>query len=303
MSMRVAMIGYGAVGSIHAEKLRFEPGVELLSVYGPKPEKAAAFAASHGIQRACQSVAEALSGADVAIVCSPSSAHFEQARACLEHGVHTLVEMPPCENTAEAEELARLARQRGVKLGCAHTSRFAFPFVRIKESVDSGLLGEIQQVDYARYHKLRERTWTDNALLHHAAHPIDLLIWWCGAVQPKGCVALPDARLPHTLAALGRLPSGAPAAIAVTYASHIHYTRLMVVGEKHTVETDGFSYVRSDLPELAFAGSDQETYEEAIRLQDSEFLRACRGQGNFVSWDDTVKILQAIDAFRALAVA
>ena len=226
------------------QKLRKEPDVQLVSVYGPKPEKASAFAATHGIQRACRSIAEAVSGADVAIICSPSTAHFQQARECLEHGVHTLVEMPPCENAAEAEELARLARQRGVKLGCAHTSRFAFPFARVKKSIESGMLGEIQEINYARYHKLRERSWTDNALLHHAAHPIDLLIYWCGGVEPKGCVALPDARLPQTVAALGRLPSGAPAAITVTYASRIHHIRMMIVGEKHTIETDGFSYVQ-----------------------------------------------------------
>jgi predicted dehydrogenase len=302
MAMRVAMIGYGAVGAIHAAKLRQESDVQLLSVYGPKPEKAATFAATHGIERACPGIAEAVSDADVAIVCSPTAAHFAQACECLEHGVHTLVEMPPCENAAEAEALARLARERGVKLGCAHTSRFVPPFVRVKESIESGLLGAIQEINYARYHKLRERSWTDNALLHHSAHPIDLLIYWCGGVEPKGCVALPQARLPHTVAALGKLPSGAPASITVTYASRLFHIRMMVVGEKHTIETDGFSYLHSDLPELAFRGSEQETYVEAIHRQDAEFLRACRGNGNFVSWGETVKILQALDGFRALAV-
>ena len=159
-----------------------------------------------------------------------------------------------------------------------------------------------KEIDYARYHKRRERSWTDNALLHHSAHPIDLLIYWCGGVEPKGCVTLPDSRLPQTVAALGRLPSGAPASITVTYASRIHHTRMMIVGEKHTVETDGFSYTHSDLPELAFRGDAQETYEEAIHRQDVDFLRACQGAGSFVGWDETTRILQAIDGFRALAV-
>ena len=52
--------------------------------------------------------------------------------------------------------------------------------------------------------------------------------------------------------------------------------------------------------ELAFRGDEQETYEEAIHLQDVEFLRACQGNGNFVSWDETFKVLQTIDRFRAL---
>ena len=300
MAIRVAMIGYGAVGSIHAAKLRKEPDVQLIAVYGPKHEKASSFASTHGIPRVCDSIEEAVSGADAAIVCSPSTAHFEQARECLEQGVHTLVEMPPCGNAEEAEELASLGRQRRVKLGCAHTSRFLASFARIKKSIESGVLGEIQEINYARYHKLRERSWTDNALLHHAAHPIDLLFYWCGGVEPKGCVALPDVRLPQTVSVLGRLPSGGAVTITVTYASRIYKTRMMIVGEKHTIETDGFSYANSDLQELEFRGDEQETYEEAIHRQDVEFLRACQGKSSFVSWDEALKVLHAIDAFRAL---
>jgi len=303
MAIRVAMIGYGAVGSIHAAKLKKEPDVQWVSVYGPKREKASSFAATHGIQRACDSIAEAVSGADAAMICSPSPAHFEQARECLEHGVHTLVEMPPCENAAEAAELGSLARRYGVKLGCAHTSRFVAPFARVKKSIESGVLGEILEINYARYHKLRERSWTDNALLHHAAHPIDLLFYWCGGIEPKGCVALPDVRLPRTVSVLGKLPSGGAVTITVSYASRIHHIRMMIVGEKHTIETDGFSYANSDLQELEFRGDEKETYEEAIHLQDIEFIRACQGNGNFVSWDETVKVLQAIDGFRALGAA
>ncbi len=298
--MRVAMIGYGAVASIHAAKLRTESGVQLVSVYGPMAEKAQAFASAHCIPRACGSIAEALAGADATIICSPSTAHFVQARECLDQGVHTLVEMPPCENAAEAEELATLAGRRGVKLGCAHTSRFMEPYAGVKKSLESGLLGEIREINYTRYHKLRERSWTDNALLHHSAHPIDLVFYWCGNLEPSGCVALPDVRLPQSVALLGKLSSGGPVTITVSYASHLFYIHVMIVGENHTIETDGFSYAKSDLPELAFSGDGQETYEEAIHVQDVEFLRACQGRGSFVAWNETLKLLHAINSFRAI---
>jgi len=300
MGMRVTIIGYGAVGSIHAAKLLREPGIELVSVYGPHREKASSFAAAHGIPRACGSIAEAVSGADAAIICSPSAAHFAQARECLELGVHTLVEMPPCENAAEAGDLARLAQKSGVKLGCAHTSRFVAPFQQVRQSIASGLLGEIQAINYVRYHRLRERSWKDDALLHHSAHPIDLAHFWCGGLEPKGCVALPDIRRPQTVSVLGRLPTGGAASITVTYAARIYHMQVMIVGEAHTIETDGFSYLKSDLPEPAFTGNEQETYEEAIHRQDADFLRACQGQGIYVSWGETTKVLQTIDGFRTL---
>jgi 2-hydroxy-4-carboxymuconate semialdehyde hemiacetal dehydrogenase len=123
MALRVALIGYGAVGSIHAASLAKKPGIDLCAVYGPKPEKASAFASAHSIKYTGPTLADACSRADVAIVCSPSIVHFQQARECLQAGLHTLVELPPCEKSSEAEELGAVARRQGVLLGCAHTSR------------------------------------------------------------------------------------------------------------------------------------------------------------------------------------
>ena len=297
------MIGYGAVSSIHADQLAADPAVELTAVYGPRAEKASAFASAHRIRDARTSIAEALAGADVAIVCSPSILHFQQTSECLQHGVHTLVELPPCATAAEAEALGELASRRGVLLGCAHTSRFVAPYLRIRESIRNNVLGTIQEFNYTRHHQLRERSWADNALVHHGAHPVDILLDWCGGLEPQGCVALPDAHHAQTVAMLGRLPSGGPATITVTYASKLPHLRMMVVGERHTLETDGFTYLRSDLADLQFAGDAQQVYEQAIRTQDMDFLRACQGKGNFVPWEETLKMIRIMDRFQALAEA
>jgi 2-hydroxy-4-carboxymuconate semialdehyde hemiacetal dehydrogenase len=301
MTLKVALIGYGAVGSIHADKLAAEPEVELCAVYGPKPEKASAFASAHAIKEARATIAEAVTGVDVALVCSPSALHFQQAYECLDRGVRTLVELPPCMSTAEAEALGELARRRGVLLGCAHTSRFVAPYAQIRNRIRENVLGPIQEFNYIRHHHLRERSWADNALLHHGAHPVDILLDWCGGLEPQGCVAVPDALHAQTAAMLGRLPSGGPATITVTYASRLPHIRMLVVGEHHTLETDGFTYLRSDLADWHFAGDAQQVYEQAIRDQDVAFLRACRGQGEFVPWEETVNLIRVIDRFQALA--
>lgn len=301
MTTRLAILGYGAVAGIHAAKLITEPGVRIVSVSGPNREKAASFASQHGIPRVCDSIDEALSGADAAIICSPSAAHFEQARECLDRGAHTLVELPPCENAGQAVLLTALARRHGVTLRCAHTSRFVRPYAQIRKWIETGLTGDVQEVHYIRCHKLRERTWSDNALLHHAAHPLDLLFYWCGGVEPVGCVVRPDAESPQAVSILGRLPSGGAVTITVTYCSHLHQTRLLIAGKKHSIEIEGLSELRSDLEGLEFKADEQEVYEEAIHLQDVAFLRACQGNGDFVSWNETIAVLRTIDRCRALA--
>lgn len=299
MTVRVAMIGCGAVGSIHAANLR-DGGIELSAVYSPNFEEASSFASTHGVRDMSQSLSEAVANADVAIICSPSDLHFEQGRRCIEAGVHTLIEMPPCVAAWEAEELGESARKRGVRLGCAHTARYLHPYANIKSSLQKGVIGEIREVNYLRYHQLRPRSWTDNALFHHAAHPIDLVMDWCGGLDPLACIALPDASGAQSASILGKLPGGGPAAITVSYASHLPLNRMLLIGKKHTVETDGFSYLRSDLADLEFRGTDNQVYAQAIRDQDAAFLGACLGKNSFVDWADTVKLIRTLNRFQAL---
>ena len=73
--MRIAIIGYGKVGAIHAAKFASEPDV-VVTVFGPKPEKASAFASAYGVRHISATLQEAVSTADAAIICSPSPIHY-----------------------------------------------------------------------------------------------------------------------------------------------------------------------------------------------------------------------------------
>jgi 2-hydroxy-4-carboxymuconate semialdehyde hemiacetal dehydrogenase len=296
----VALIGHGAVGSIHSGQLSGEPSVELVTVFGADRELAAQFASTYAIPHVSGTLEEAVSRAEVAIICSPSPAHFEQARQCLNKGVHTLVEMPPCETVKETEELAQLARKRQVRLSCAHTSRYLIPYSRVQQILRTDELGAIQKVHYVRHHKLRERAWTDDALLHHAAHPIDLLLHWFGGIVPIACVAVPQVRNAQTVTLLGKLPNGAPATVSVSYASRLPHVRMHIVGERHTLETDGFSYIRSDLESLQFTSQEQALYERAIHDQDLDFLLSCQRQHGGVAWQEAMRLIQTVNCFQEL---
>jgi 2-hydroxy-4-carboxymuconate semialdehyde hemiacetal dehydrogenase len=300
MKMRVAMIGCGAVGSIHAAQLSSLHGVELAAVYSPDAESAALVAGRYGARIVTSNVEEAISMADAAIVCSPSSLHFQQGQICLRAGRHTLIELPPCGEVWEAEELGRIARQQGVLVGCAHTSRYLAPYVHIHAALRSGLLGEIQEVGYLRYPQLQPRLWTDNALVHHAAHVIDLVMHWCGGLEPLACAGYPDVSCAQSVSLMAALPAGRSLTAAISYGAKLPVSRMVVVGAKHTVETDGFSYMRSDLEELQFYGDERDVYEQAIAAQDAHFLEACRGKNPFVSWTQTEDLMRMIQRFQAL---
>lgn len=125
MPLRVAISGYGAVAAIHARYLREQDGVQAAAVYGPREEKARAFAEAHGFGRAATSLDDALRDADALVICSPSPQHFAQAEQALDAGVSVLVELPACSSREEAMTLGAKARRRGVVVECAHTDRKA----------------------------------------------------------------------------------------------------------------------------------------------------------------------------------
>src|SRR5262245_2976076 len=105
MKLRIAILGYGAVASVNERQLHANRDVVLSAVYGPDRDKAATFAVEHGIVRSTNCLETATSSADAVVICSPSELHYEQARHCVESGVHTLVELPPCGSRTEAQHL------------------------------------------------------------------------------------------------------------------------------------------------------------------------------------------------------
>lgn len=300
MKLRVAIIGCGAVGAIHAARLSGQHEQELTAIYSPDPEHAKSLAARCGAHVAASSVEEAVSLADVAILCSPSHLHFEQAQACLRAGRHTLVELPPCGNPDEADELGAIARQKGVLLGCAHTSRYLEPYARLHTALQSGVLGQIREITYIRYPQLPPRTWIDDALLHHAAHVIDLAMTWCGGLEPLACVAFPKEPPAQSVSLVAALPAGNALTAAVSYGAKFPFSRMIVVAENHTAESDGFSYLTSDRAELQFSGNAREVYEQAIAAQDRHFFEACLGKAGYIPWAETEDLMRMIQRFQAL---
>jgi predicted dehydrogenase len=300
-NLRVALIGCGAVAALHAASVAADPNAELATVYSPRAERAAEFARTHGAARACTQIGEALKDVDAAIVCSPSEWHFEQAQACLRAGVQTLVELPACATAAEAEKLGELAQRQDVVLGCAHTSRFLEPYARIYAALRNGWLGRVEEIHYLRNVLLRARSWTDDALAHHAAHALDLALLWCGEITPAACAAFHNGTTAQFVSLLAVLPSGKSMTAAVSYAGHLPLSQMLVNGTRHTIVTDGFSRLRSDCEEMQFAGDETAVYEEAISRQDALFLSACRCEDAYIPWAETVNLVQIVNRFQELS--
>ncbi|NYE96440.1 putative dehydrogenase [Psychromicrobium silvestre] len=122
---------------------------------------------------------------DVVYIGTPHGQHFEVAKAALLSGKHVLCEKALTINAREAEELIRLAGERGLFLMEALWSRFTPGVQRAVEIVSSGALGEIHWVradlGFPAPQDLNSRIWAPEAgggaLLDLTVYP---LVWAWG---------------------------------------------------------------------------------------------------------------------------
>lgn len=314
MSLGIAILGYGAIAELHANSL-CDAGAQLVSVTGPDLAQAQAFAARHEVASVAATVQEAIDapGVDVVLVASPNAVHAAQARRALEAGRHVLVEIPLAMSLDDAEALAHLADDRGLRLGVCHTLRFAEPYVRAMEHLASS--GDTPHHVIARSLSNRRtdvgwtgrpRTWTDDLLWHHGGHMIDLALRVLG--DPEDVVRVARVRSVVGRLRAGDVPlnysielttaDGRIGSIALSYTSLVPATDLVAIAAEDSVEVSAGS-VRTSQGTI-WEGDPATMLELAVARQDAGFIEAVENRWPFAS--EAASILPTLQVQAQVAV-
>lgn len=121
--LRIAVIGAGHLGRIHARLASAAPEIELVAVADPV-EAARDSVAQEAKTQAVADYRELVGQIEGAIVAAPTTLHHSIGMELLGAGVPVLMEKPLAPTAAEAEALAALARKKGVVLQVGHVERF-----------------------------------------------------------------------------------------------------------------------------------------------------------------------------------
>jgi len=122
-TVRVDVIGTGALGRHHARVWDDTPGARLVGVHDSDGGRAAEVAARHGC-RVFPDAASLLEAVDAVSVAVPTVDHHAVSRLALERGLDVLVEKPITATLAEADDLVALAAAGGRVLQAGHIERF-----------------------------------------------------------------------------------------------------------------------------------------------------------------------------------
>ena len=168
--LRAAVIGVGYLGRFHAQKYAALDGVELVAVVDNDMQRAREVADEVGC-RAENDFRDVLGEIDVASVVVPTQFHFDVASACLQAGVHVLLEKPITPTLEEADRLIELARSKSCILQIGHLERFNPAVMALQ-----GVLNKPQFIESQRMAPFKPRGTDVNVVLDLMIHDIDIIL-------------------------------------------------------------------------------------------------------------------------------
>ena len=145
--VRAGLCAFGMSGKVfHAPFLKEHPGFFISAVVERSKEESKEKYPEATIYR---SVEEMLQNAEIELVIinTPVQTHYEYAKKALEAGKNIVVEKPFTVDVAEAEELVKLAEEKGLFLSVYQNRRFDRDFQQVQKVLNEGKLGNIKEVE------------------------------------------------------------------------------------------------------------------------------------------------------------
>jgi predicted dehydrogenase len=167
--LRTAVVGVGYLGQFHAEKYAQLADAELVAVVDVDRRRADEIAARLGT-RGLDDYRELFGMVDAVSIAVPTRCHFEVARAFLDRGIHVLLEKPITTTLDEADELIKVAKERGALLQVGHLERFN-PVIMALD----GLLTKPGFIESVRIAPFKPRGTDVNVVLDLMIHDIDII--------------------------------------------------------------------------------------------------------------------------------
>ncbi len=307
MTVRWGVVGPGRIADKVVRDLPHVPGAVLTAVASRSEERAAAFAAEHGAERAHGSYRAIVDDPDVDVlyVATPHPQHRAVTLAAVRAGKAVLVEKAFTVTPEATREVAATAAETGTFAMEAMWTRFQPAVARMRELVADGAVGEVRavQADLGVRNPLRPGDrfvapeLGGGALFDLTVYPISfaqMLLGTPTAVSAHGTVTADGVDLEESVVLA--FASGATAALTTTL-------RCATPGQARVFGTEGWIDVlpRFHHPQtvvLHRSGSEPETITRPQRgggyshelVEVTECLRAGRTESAVMPLDDTLAV-------------
>ncbi len=178
--MKVGVIGAGAMGQHHIRIYSELSGMELVGISDIDKVRVDEQAAKYHTEAYTDYKKLLEHDLDAVSIAVPTRMHKEVALAAINAGVNILVEKPIAATSEDAMEIIKSANDAGLKLMVGHIERFNPAVIKLKEIIDSGMLGKIVSISTRRVGPYNPRIRDVGVIMDIGVHDIDVISYLYG---------------------------------------------------------------------------------------------------------------------------
>lgn len=297
--LRLAVVGVGRMGAIHAETIAPMGGIDVVAVADTSPEVARAVGERIGAT-AYSSLSDLAARGDVEawLIATPTTTHPAVVSTALDAGLHVLCEKPLSLDPGESESLAARAAAENRVLQIGFWRRFSPPWMLARKAVMDGAIGRPLMLRLSQWDadpppaSFCDPATSGGLAIDCGVHESDLITWFTGlAIEHVTARNLPlvDPSLGEVgdadnLVAMIDLAGGAVATIDLSRnARYGDDVRTEILGSNGAIFVDLLPTGRARLATAegveTIPGSEtDDAFAEGIRGQAIAFVGAVRGE-------------------------
>ncbi|SDF24327.1 UDP-N-acetylglucosamine 3-dehydrogenase [Methanolobus vulcani] len=179
--LRVGVIGAGAMGKNHIRIYSEMSGVELAGISDIDKDLVESLAQQYNTNAFTDYREMLASGIDAVSIVVPTKMHRQVAIDAIEAGAHVLVEKPIADTVENADAIIDAAKKKGRLVMVGHIERFNPAVIKLKEIIESGLLGKIVSISTRRVGPYNPRIRDVGVILDIGVHDIDVISYLYGS--------------------------------------------------------------------------------------------------------------------------
>jgi len=185
----VGVIGVGTFGEVHAMAYATHPCVDCVMICDINEERAKEVCSKYGFRGWTSDYRELIAREDIQAVsiATPDFAHRQIAVEAAEAKKHILVEKPMATSVEDCEAIIDAAKRSNIILMVDFHNRFNPAFVRVKEAIDSGELGDLilisARLNDTLFVPTKMLSWASKSTVAWflGSHVVDLIRWLTGS--------------------------------------------------------------------------------------------------------------------------
>jgi predicted dehydrogenase len=322
--MAIAKVKWGVLGAASIAVRKVIPGMqagewsEIAGIASRERKKAEAAAAKLGIAKAYGSYEELLADREIEAIYNPlpNHLHVPWSIKAAEAGKHVLCEKPLSLTVAEAKTLLEARNRTGVKMGEAFMVRTHPQWLRTRELVRTGRIGELRAIAGVFSYFNRDAAnvrhvaaWGGGGMLDIGCYPITTSRFVFGE-EPSRVVGLierdPEFKTDRLASAILEFPSGQATFTCGT--QMVPYQRMQFFGTKGRIEIEIPFNAPVERPTRIFIDDGRDVFGSGVTtesfpacnqytIQGDVFSRAVRGEGEVpVSVENAIQNMAVIEA-------